>query len=160
MFPAHLLPVVAVVTNLVNLLLSLPLLLLFMVVGGVPFHPALAALPLVILLQFIFLQGIGLTLGALNVHFRDIQHIVGNVLTFLFFLTPIVYPWTVVPERFRFTLELNPLAVFTITYQQIILEGVWPSLHALGFLGAVSLFFFVLGHTVFNRYRESFAELL
>lgn len=159
MFPAHILPVVSVVTNLVNFMLSLPLLFIFMYASGMSFHPALLSLPVIIAVQFLFLKGLAVGLSALNVHFRDVQHIVGNVFTFLFFLCPIVYSASLVPERFRFTLDLNPFALFTTSYHEIIMNGrvPWESLGMLTLFALVSLLF---GHIVFDRYRESFAESL
>lgn len=160
MFPPHVLPTVSVLTTLVNFLLSLPLLFIFMALAGMPFHPTIVGLPLLIGLEFVFLLGLALGLGALNVRYRDVQHLVGNLLTFLFFLCPIVYPATSVPERFRFTLDLNPLALFTVFYHNLILDGVWPTLGAWVYLGAWVGLVIVLGHLIFNRHRESFAEML
>jgi len=104
-----------------------PLLFLFMWVAGMEFHITLVLLPFLLLAQLLFLYGIALALGSLNVHLRDVQHILGNLLTLLFFLCPILYPPKVVPEAFRFTLDYNPLALFTVLYHELILEGVWPS---------------------------------
>ncbi|MCB0340161.1 MAG: ABC transporter permease, partial [Bdellovibrionales bacterium] len=160
MFPAHILPAVSVLTTMINFLLSLPLLFLFMWVAGMQFHITLLLLPVLIALQLLFLHGLALALSSLNVHFRDVQHIVGNVLTFLFFLCPILYPVSTVPERFRFTLDYNPLALFTLGYHQLILDGVVPSLSAFVVMGVSVLVVSWFGHAVFARYHESFAELL
>jgi ABC-type polysaccharide/polyol phosphate export permease len=160
MFPAHILPAVAVITSMINFLLSLPLLFIFMAVAGMSFHWSLLLLPVVVVLQAFFLLGAGLALSALNVQFRDVQHIVGNLLTFLFFLCPILYPITQVPERFHFTMDYNPLAQMTIFYQKLILDGVLPSLWDWAFLSSFVLVSMVAGSLVFRRYRESFAELL
>lgn len=160
MFPAHILPAVSVLTTMVNFLLSLPLLFIFMLGLGVDLQFSMLFLPVLVLLQGFFLLGITLALSALNVHFRDVQHIVGNVLTFLFFLCPIIYPASAVPEAFQVTLQANPLALFTVAYQQVILDGVLPSLYALGYLCAFVALSLLIGAAVFNFYRESFAELL
>ncbi len=160
MFPAQLLPVVSVITTMVNFLLSLPLLLLFMIAAGVPLHATLLLLPVVIGIQFIFLVGVGLALGALNVLFRDVQHILSNVISLLFFLCPIVYPASVVPEKLRFTLELNPFAALTECYHSIILYGQYPSLQSVMYVISFAFLTFMIGNFIFSRYRETFAELL
>ncbi|RMD84182.1 MAG: ABC transporter permease [Candidatus Dadabacteria bacterium] len=160
MFPAHVLPLVAVLTNLVNFILSLPLLFVFMAFYGVDFYPTLFALPALIALQAVFTYGLGLALASLNVYYRDVQHILGNVLNFLFFLCPILYPVDVVPERLRFTLDFNPLAVFTTGYHKIILDGALPSLLSWAFLLFSSLCALVLGIAIYNKNHETFAELL
>jgi len=160
MFPAHLLSTVAILTALVHFILSLPLLFLFMFLAGMSFSWSLIFLPVVIGVQLVLMYGLGLMLASLNVQFRDMQHIVGNLLTFLFFLCPILYPITVVPERFRFTLEFNPLAVLITFYHSIVLDGVLPDL--IPFFGVVLIACLTLfgGIAVYNRHRESFAELL
>ena len=84
MFPPQILPVVSVLTNLVNFLLALPMLLLFMLLTGVTPGLSILALPLVVLIELTFLLGLGLGLSALNVHYRDIQHVLGNFITFWF----------------------------------------------------------------------------
>lgn len=160
MFPAHLLPTVSVITSFVHFVLSLPLLFLFMAIAGMHFSMTLVALPLVLLVQFLLIQGIVLACSSLNVLFRDIQHLVGNMLTLLFFLCPILYPVTVVPERFRFTMDYNPLAAITRLYQQVILEGSWPSLTVWMLSAASGIVAILFGLYVYEKNRETFAELL
>ena len=116
MFPPQVLPVVSVVTNLVHYLLSLILLGLFMVFFSVPFTVALLFLPVVVFLQLITMYGWALMLASLNVFYRDILHVTSNLLNLLFFLCPILYPPTTVPEKFQFTIFLNPFALLITAY--------------------------------------------
>ncbi len=160
MFPAHILPVVSVLTNLANFLFAIPLLFLFMLAVGKSVEPSLLFLPLVIFIELIFLAGLSLAVSALNVHYRDIQHILGNLMTLWFFLCPIVYPASNVPEKFRFTLLLNPVAVFTEMYQGMFINGVSPQPEKLLLSACVAGIAWIAGCLVFNRYRESFAELV
>lgn len=160
MFPAHILPMVAVLTNLVHFLLAIPLLLGFMVLTGIMPAASVIAFPVVIAVELLFLAGLSLGLSALNVYYRDVQHILGNVMTLWFFLCPILYPVKNVPEHLRFTLYLNPVALFTEMYQGLLIDGAFPDLKLLGIAGAMSLLTFLLGNLVFNRYRDGFAELV
>lgn len=160
MFPAHILPAVSVITNLINFLLSIPILLVFMWALGVKFYSTLLLVPVLVIVQCVFLYGATLALGALNVHFRDVQHIVGNLLTFLFFLCPIIYPVETVPERFRFTLDYNPLALITSFYHKLVLDGALPGSGEFLYVLAASIIMLLAGLGIFNRYRESFAEVL
>lgn len=160
MFPAHLLPAVSVVTSTIHFLLSLPLLFIFMLLFKLPFHETTLLLPFVVIAQFLISYGIVLALSALNVHFRDVQHLLANALTFLFFLCPVIYPAESVPERFRFTMEWNPLAQLTVLYHKIILEGVLPPLHSVAVLFGFAFIVIFLGNKIFNYYRESMAEVL
>lgn len=160
LFPAHILPIVSVLTSLVNYILSLPLLFIFMWFMGSEFYLSLCFLPALVAIQLLLLAGLTLLLGSLNVYFRDIQHIVTNLLTLLFFLCPIIYPISVVPERFRFTMEYNPLALLTAGYQSVILNGMLPSLQSIAVLLGVAVAAVLVGYLAYEHYHESFAELL
>ena len=159
MFPAHLLPTVAVLTNFINFLFSVPLMFFFMVLQHVPFHLSLFALPILFLLQLVFLNGLTVACSAINVLYRDVQHIIGNSITLLFFLNPIVYSSTIIPEKYQWTLYVNPFSLFTITYQEIILSGTIAPIK-FGLLAVYALIMALIGHIIFNRYRERFAENL
>jgi lipopolysaccharide transport system permease protein len=126
-FPAQVLPTTVVATNLVNYLLSLPLMVgLGGLVGIWPdFHalafPGGAAGPAGVHARVTFV------ISALNVRFRDLQHIVANVLTLWFFVTPVLYVPNAVPEPFRrLYLIVNPMAVIITSYQGIFYEHRWP----------------------------------
>jgi lipopolysaccharide transport system permease protein len=157
-FPAHILPVVSVITNLVHFILALPLLFIIMLYTGIMPNYAFLSLPLIILLQLLFMIGISLILSSLNVYYRDIQHILGNFITLWFFLCPIIYPASTVPERFQISLTLNPMARIIQLYHEALLEGIFPSLKDVAILFAVGLGILLLGCYVFNAYRDQFAE--
>jgi len=89
-----------------------------------------------------------------------VQHLLGNILTFVFFLCPVVYPRTNIPERARFWIELNPLALVTEFYQMILVEGVLPSLGQLAYFAFTALVFLALGVIIHQRNIEQFAEAL
>lgn len=160
MFPPHVLPVVSVLTNLMNFLFAVPLLFGYMFIEGVSPEVGLLALPVVIVIECVFVLGLALLFAAINVHFRDTQHILGNILTLLFFLCPILYPVTSVPEKFRFTLASNPVAMFTLMYQQMFIEGRFPDATLLLLATAIAMLTFLIGNVVFNAYRDEFAELV
>src|SRR5262245_52389619 len=96
-FPADVLPLVSVLADLINMLLSLPLLCVFLMFFGVRPHAVLLYLPLLLALQLLLTTGLALALAALNVHLRDVEQILTNALTLLFFLSPILYPVSTVP---------------------------------------------------------------
>jgi ABC-type polysaccharide/polyol phosphate export permease len=102
-FPVELLPLVAVLSNLVNFLLSVPILIGALLVARALGHPVggpwIVLLPLVIALHLAFLCGTALGLAALAVHFKDVRDLVTNLLTLAFFLTPILYSIDAVPHR-------------------------------------------------------------
>lgn len=160
LFPAHILPLVSVFTNLMHFLFAIPLLVGFMLFSGLVPTVSFFALPFVVLIEALFLVGLSLALSALNVRFRDVQHILGNIITLWFFLCPILYPIENVPEAFRFTMLFNPVAQFTEMYQSIFIDGVFPSVSMMLITLVLSCVVCVLGARVFNHYRDEFAELI
>ena len=160
MFPAHILPFVSVLSTMIHFLLALPMLAIFMLCAGVPIPGTWLVLPLVVIVHACILHGIVLALSALNVFYRDVQHLVGNVLTFLFFLCPVVYPESAVPERFRFLLDVNPFALLTVCYQRILIEGQLPTVQSCLILSLTALVALGVGVGIHDRYRERFAEAL
>ncbi len=159
-FPAAILPVVTVTTNLIHFLLALPVLMIFLVLSGGRPTSAILALPLVILLQFLLILGLGYLVATVHVTFRDTQHLLGMFLRLLFYLTPVFYDASMVPARYQALYHLNPMFHLITAYRAILIQGNLPDLRALlalGLLVAVSLW---LGHTVFTRASYRFVEEL
>jgi ABC-type polysaccharide/polyol phosphate export permease len=167
MFPAEILPIVTVLSNLVHFLLGLPILVLFLIYFDAPLEASeLPWFPIAIIVQFLLTLGLALIVAALTVHFRDLKDILGNVMTLWFFATPIIYAWFNAPEKIRPFLNVNPFTHLAIVYQQILFfpadaaaaggpPGHWKWLLALG-VGSTGLFLF--GYFLFDRLRDSFAE--
>jgi len=146
-FPAQVLPTTVVATNLVNYLLSLPLMV---GLGGlVGIWPDVHALALTLIVS------------ALNVRFRDLQHIVANVMTLWFFVTPVLYIPNAVPEVYRrLYLIANPMAVIITSYQGIFYEHRWPHPRGLAIVALGSVLLLAIAARVFESRREEFAELI
>jgi lipopolysaccharide transport system permease protein len=157
-FPPEVLPTVPVISNLVNFLLGLVILFAFLLFLGIKLGIPLVFLPILISLQFLFTLGLALVSSALNVFFRDVQHILGNFLTLWFFLCPIIYPVSLVPERLRPLLFLNPLGVMMIAYQDILFYHRFPDPNQLVIVFLASIVSFYFGYLVFDRYRKTIAE--
>ncbi len=167
MFPAEVLPIVTVLSNLVHFLLGLPILVGFLIYFDAPIELSeLPWFPIALVIQLLLTLGFALILSALTVHFRDLKDILGNVMTLWFFATPIIYPWFNAPPRIRSFLNLNPFTHLAVTYQQILFFSTdptaaggqplhWKWLLVLG-IGSVAMFLF--GYFLFDRLRDSFAE--
>jgi lipopolysaccharide transport system permease protein len=159
-FPTAILPVVTVTTNLIHFLLALPVPLLFFLLGGGRLTGVILALPFVIMLQFLLILGLGYLVATVQVTFRDTQHLLGVFLMLLFYLTPVFYDASVVPERYQTFYRLNPMFHLITAYRAILIQGNLPDLRvllALGVFGGVLLW---LGHTVFTRASYRFVEEL
>ena len=159
-FPAEVLPVVALTSNTVNFLLTLPLLFMFLFAFHVKLGPATLALPVLIGLQYLLTLGPVLILAAANVHFRDLQHIILHLLTVAQFLTPIFYPPSLIPEPLRPWAFMNPLAVLISAFQDVLYFNRLPSWSPLLGLLLLAVVTLALSTVVFARYRQTFAEAL
>lgn len=159
-FPAEVLPVVTLTTNTLNFLLTLPLLLVFLLVFKVTLGPALLALPLLIALEYLLALGPVLILAALNVQFRDLQHIILHLLTVLQFLTPIFYPLSLIPEPLRAWAVVNPLAILFSAFQDVLYFNRLPPWPPLLGLFVVSCVLLSAASAMFTRYKPTFAEAL
>ena len=104
----------ATATGLLNLVLSLIPLILVMLLTGVPIRPSILLLPIPILFLTMFSLGIGLLISSIAIFFADVAEMYGIVLTAWFYLTPIIYPVSIIPERFLPIYLLNPMLYMII----------------------------------------------
>jgi lipopolysaccharide transport system permease protein len=159
LFPAEVLPIVTILSNMAHFLLGLPILAAFMIYYGVT--PDWVELPwflVILVVQFIFTAALALLLSALAVHFRDVKDLVSNLLTFWFFTTPIIYSYQQYPQ-YKNYFDLNPFTHLAISYQEILFfDGPFGHKWWLLALGAASIVFFFAAYWVFDRLRDSFAE--
>jgi lipopolysaccharide transport system permease protein len=167
LFPAEVLPIVTVLSNMVHFFFGLSILAGFMIWFQWPVHILeLAWFPVAVLVQLILTLGFALILSALTVHFRDIKDILGNLMTFWFFSTPIIYPFLnpkdgteVFTGWTAMLLKLNPFTHLAITYQEILyFPGAVGHWFWLLVLGGISIVWFFFGYFVFDRLRDTFAE--
>jgi lipopolysaccharide transport system permease protein len=162
LFPAEVLPIVTVLANLVHFLLGLPILVAFLVYYRRPLSPLeLTWFPVVVLVQLILTLGLALIVSALTVHFRDIKDILGNLMTFWFFATPIIYDMSLFDDKpwGKTLININPFTHLAVSYQELLFYpgpfGHWKWLLA---TGVVATGVFLVGYFLFDRLRDSFAE--
>lgn len=159
-FPRSALPSYVFLSSSVNFAIAYTLFLAFLLVSqNWPGPAVFAVLPLLVIQQALAL-GLGVFLGTLNVFFRDVAHSVNIVTQFWFWLTPLIYPITVVPEHYRWLLNANPMMPVAQAYQGIFLEGklpVWETLATPAAWAAVAL---VGGYVVFSKLSKEMVDEL
>lgn len=160
-FPPQILPATVVLSNGINFLLSFPLVLILALLSDVPLTRYLLFFPLIVAGQLVLNTAVAYLVSAFNVVFRDLQHLVANLLTLLFFLTPILYSGSMIPERYRsVALFANPMAGFVHGYQDIVYYQRAPQLQPLAVATAISVVLLALASAYLNARREEFAELV
>ena len=150
-FPRLCLPVVVVANAGLNFAIIFGLFLAFLVLSGnFPGWPFVALFPVLAVLV-VFAIGLGITLGVLNVFFRDVGQFFGIFLSFWFWLTPIIYPVTVLPEELRAYMDFNPMYPLMSAFQVILVKGEWPDWVSLWPVVVLALILCVVGFGLFRR---------
>jgi len=160
--PLQLLPAATVLSTLANFLLSLVVLFAVLAIFG-PRHPeGLIVLPLLVVIQIVMNLGFAYLLAAANVFFRDVQHILGILLTAWYFLTPVLFSVSIVADRptERELLYLNPMAAVIVSYQRALLDGLPPEWDRLAYPAVFAVVIFALGFWYFRRSKDDFEEAL
>lgn len=159
-FPRICLPIIVALSEWLNFAIVLSLFLLFLIfTGNFPGLIVAAVLP-VLVLQTIFALGLGVTLGVFNVFFRDVGQFFIVAVQLWFWLTPIVYPATILPDRALAVLRFNPMMAIIGAYQDVFVRGVAPDWYSLIWPALLSIFFVFLGSYLFRAYSASIADEL
>ena len=159
-FPRMCLPVTVVATAVLNFGIVFGLFTLFLVVSGnFPGWAYLALLPL-LAIQVCFAVGIGISLGVLNVFFRDVGQLFAIFVQFWFWLTPIVYPVNALPEVVKPWLALNPMAGLMAAYQNVLVFDKWPDWSSLWPICIMSILLCLLGLRLFRKHAGEMVDEL
>jgi lipopolysaccharide transport system permease protein len=159
-FPRLCLPITVVATALLNFAIIFGLFTLFLILTGTfPGLVFFAIIP-VLIVQIVFSIGLGITLGVLNVFFRDVGQAFGVILQFWFWLTPIVYPATILPERAQELLAYNPMTGLMGAYQTILARGQLPDWQALIPILVLGVFFCLVGMRLFRKHAGEIVDEL
>lgn len=156
-FPRLCLPVALIVNAGINFSIIFGLFTLFLIFSGnFPGWPFIALVP-VLAIQIAFAVGLGMSLGILNVFFRDVGQFFGVVLQFWFWLTPITYPVEILPEYARQLIVFNPMMSLIGAFHTIIVNGQWPDWAS---LWPVSLLALLLCAWAMRLFRNNVGEIV
>jgi len=157
-FPREVLPTAAVFTKVVDLAFGLIVLMMLMVYYGTSPEPNSIWIPVVFLIHLLFTLGLSYPLAALNLFFHDVRFLVGVALTLWFYLTPVLYPVSVVPAKYHFLYDLNPNSLFIDAYRRLMLQNQVPSPEKMLLGLAISIVTFLVGYYLFKKMEPSFAD--
>lgn len=159
-FPRLCLPVIVIANGVLNFCIVFGLFTGFMIFSGLfPGLPYLALLPVVLLLV-LFSAGLGLVLGVLNVFFRDVGQLFGILITFWFWLTPIVYPKNILPAYAEPIVAMNPMTGLISAIQGVVLQGAWPDWKTLLYPAVAGILLCMLGWHLFRRHSGDMVDEL
>ena len=159
-FPLDILPVVNVLSTGVGILFGILILIVGVLysTGGISWGVLLLPIPIGGLLMFTV--GAGWLLAAIGVYFRDLSQITTSLATIMLFTAPICYPAEMVPEKFRWLMNINPLTIPVETVRALVFAHDAVNWHLMGAYLAVGALMYVFGYFIFNRLRTGFADVL
>jgi lipopolysaccharide transport system permease protein len=159
-FPKHLLVLSIITGQLVTLLFSLPILAVLLYYYGGKLNAGwLIGIPILIIIQYATVTGVSLAIAMLNAFFRDMEHITGVCINMLFWLTPILYPLSVIPQKYRIILTLNPMIYLIESWRDVIMGNPinWGNM---GISALTAVVFLIAGMAIFNRMTKKLDEVL
>lgn len=159
-FPKLALPLITIGGGLINfLLMFLIMFIVFAFLGHTPFGAIVWLLPL-FLITLGLATGIGLILGTINVFIRDIGQMMTIVLQFWFWLTPVVYMPSIIPEKYHSLLMLNPMTGIIMGYQSVLVYSKAPDMEMLIYPSLFALISMIMAMMIFKKARNEMADVL
>jgi len=158
--PREIFPLSAVLSKMVDLVLSTIVLALIMLYFGVAANFTILYVPIIFIFQFLLTLGISFILSAINVFYRDVENILGVLLMVWMYLTPVFYPPELIPENLTPILNLNPMVGIINSYRNVLLYGVAPPLLSFVYAAIISTVVFYFGFAFFRRRSRYFADTI
>jgi len=160
-FPRELIPVSITLSNLFNFVLSILILIILSLASGYKIGFSILYLPVVIIMQALFVSGIVLILSSLFVYYRDIKYFTEILLTIWFYLTPIFYDQKLIrgySETLFKLFLLNPMTGLIVMYRDILMYGSFPSIYLTGFTFFLCVVFFIAGMALNSKLSGFYAD--
>lgn len=158
-FPREILPISVNVSGLINFLISCLIIVIFLICSGIGFSKYILFLPLIILTQFILLQGIAFIVSSIEVYIRDLEYIVNFLINMLFYATPILYASTLFDNSLiKYIIKLNPMSTIINCYRDILFYQSMPHINSLLVVLLCSILLCYIGFKIFKKLEKGFAE--
>ena len=160
-FPREVLPLSVVTSNFVNMLYCFVIVLVVVIFYdyNLNFYVWLA-LPFIAIMEYILTLGLALIISAVTVYIRDMEHILNIIVFGWQFLTPVMYPESLIPEKYSFLFYWNPMAPIIVSYRAILYYGRWPDVNLLAQAFIFCIILFCIGVYIFTKLKKNFAEEL
>lgn len=159
-FPRLIIPISVVNAAFMNMLFSMVVVLIALIVSGIGLSGYIVLLPIIMFLEYLLALGLAFIFAALNVYFRDLEHILGIVIMGWFYLTPIVYTIDMVPDQFINLFNLNPMTHIVAAYRDILYYKQVPEFGSLVGILVWSIGFVIGGYILFEKLQKNFVEEL
>lgn len=158
--PKSIFPVAFTFTQLFNFLFGLIVIALFLLFFGVKPTWHILYLPVLILIQTVFLLAVGLFLGYITVFIRDIDNVLSHIMRLFFYASPIIWEGSRLPEKYSWAVDYNPIAIIVSSYRDILMYGRTPDLTALAIILVASLIVGIYMISYYNKHEHKIIKAL
>lgn len=157
-FPREILVISSCITALLMTLLEFVIFGIFMIIFAIT--PTVTAIyfPIILFIEFILILGLSFGLASLNVYYRDIQYIWAVIMQAGFFVSPIIYPISIIPEKYVWIIKLNPMTLIIDMLRGSMIYSIVPVLQDITFIIILSFIILIIGYMIFLRLEPRFAE--
>lgn len=161
-FPIEVLPLTSALANFISHLFGLGMLVLVIAVMNRTVEWTLIMLPVIMVLQLLFVVGLGYLVAVVGAYLPDVKETLRAFVRASFFITPIIWPVSKVADKevLSLVVKLNPLAFLVEAYRNLVLDGVIPATKPMIYFGLFALTLFIVGFFLFNRTKKQFADLI
>lgn len=159
-FPRLIIPMSVVNGAFMNMLFSMIVVFVALIFSGIGISKYILLLPIIMMLEYLLALGLAFIVSALNVYFRDLEHILGIVTMSWMYVTPIFYSIDMVPKNLRSMFNLNPMTPIIAAYRSILYYKTMPDLSHMGMILVWSIGFIIVGYLIFQKLQKNFAEEL
>ena len=157
-FPRTILVMATIIAKIIDFFFALSVLVVYMIIYQIPININILWVIPIFFIQQIFTLGLSLFFAAANLLYRDIQYLLSMILLLWMYVTPVIYPADLVPEKYRFVFQLNPMAVIINAYRQVILAGEIPKYSSILVALLVSFITLLIGFNYFKSREKIFAD--
>ncbi|MBM3156776.1 MAG: ABC transporter permease [Chloroflexi bacterium] len=159
-FPREFFPISSILSAVFDLLIAAVIFLGMMFYYHVDFTVNILYVIPVLIIQTVFTMGICFIFSAMNAYYRDVKYALPLVIQLWLYATPIIYPLSLVPERFRTYYMLNPMTGIIESYRNVLVKGIAPDGFYMGVAAAGAVLLFVLGYWYFKRIEMTLADVV
>lgn len=159
-FPREILPISANLVSMIDFFIAALIFAPLMIMYRISVGWTIIFLPLLLVIQIVFTLGISLAAAAINVFYRDVRFVIPLALQIWMYLSPVIYPASLVPERLQFFYFLNPMATLIESYRGIIFFNQPPDWFYLSITIAITTVVILTSYRYFKRAERQFADLI
>jgi ABC-type polysaccharide/polyol phosphate export permease len=159
-FPTEILPFTNAIASMVDKVFGFGALLAMLLLFGRTLHPTLLYMPVIVVLQMIFILGLTYIMAVLGTFLPDVGEVMRPVIRGMFFVTPILWPPDRLPDSLSWIEDYNPLAYLVNAYRDLILDGTMPGALSTLYFTLFSVALFIVGFALFVRLKPRFTDHL